>query len=460
MSMRPETERRILMQNIRHWIATSVLLLITVCAASAAFAGATAYVVHGIPGEDLGLDPNLPVDVSINGDCALEGITFGEIVGPLAFEEDTYDFAIALANADFPCSEDPVIEAPGVLLEDGINYSIVAHLKEDGDTTASVLINDLSTSRRKTRANVYHLAAAPAVDVKFKSTRYWWYRRLIRDLANGEGESKKLKAGHYNVKIFPAGSRRPVSDPVSVVFKRNTAYAVYAVGSLKNKTFTLLLTDLESAEPRNASVFVVHGIPGDDLGLDPDLPVDVSINGDCALEEFMFGEIIGPIELPEGSYDIAIGLANADEPCSEEPVINADDVKLYGNLSYSIVAHLSEKIEPTASVFLNNLSAYRYFPRVNVFHTAAAPRVDIRFERSHLLSWRRTLKDVGNGEGDDLLLFRGAWDVSILPAGGNTPVFGPTRLKFKSNKAYLAYAVGSLTNKTFTVLLTSTSAVH
>ena len=56
-------------------------------------------------------------------------------------------------------------------------------------------------------------------------------------------------------------------------------------------------------------VYVVHGINGTDLGLSEALPVDVSLNGACALPGFTFGEIVGPLELPVGSYDIAIGLA-------------------------------------------------------------------------------------------------------------------------------------------------------
>ena len=47
-------------------------------------ADVTAYVIHGIDGDDFNLDPELPVDVFISGlGCALPGFKFGDRVGPL-----------------------------------------------------------------------------------------------------------------------------------------------------------------------------------------------------------------------------------------------------------------------------------------------------------------------------------------------------------------------------------------
>jgi hypothetical protein len=56
----------------------------------------------------------------------------------------------------------------------------------------------------------------------------------------------------------------------------------------------------------NAKVYVVHGIPGRDLGLQPSLPVDVSVNGACALTRFKYTDTVGPIELPAGSYNVTV----------------------------------------------------------------------------------------------------------------------------------------------------------
>ena len=441
-------------------MAAASLAVLGLAHASSAMAQGTVYVVHGIPGDDLGLPTDLPVDVSVNGACALEGFVFGDIVGPLPFEAGSYDIDIALADEANPCGNDPVISAPGVQIEDGKNYSIVAHFDEFGGLTASAFVNNLSKGKYGARVNVAHTAAAPAVDVRLRRDGkgwYWWRRgATIRDVSNGQIADRYVRPGNYNVTLSAAGSRDTAFGPVPASFDRGTAYGVYAVGSLSTGSLTLLATTLENAPSATADVFVVHGIPGADLGLDPALPVDVSVNGACALPGFTFGEIVGPLDLPEGSYDIAIGLANDASPCSEAPVIEANGLELVADESYSIVAHLTEDGAPTATAFANDTFANRYYANVNVFHTAAAPRVDVKFQRSNWRYWNRFLRDVGNGEAGSTLLFRGGWDTSIRAAGTSTTVFGPAELDLERRTAYLVYAVGSLTNNTFTVLIATT----
>lgn len=434
---------------------TLCALMVALGVVSAASADATVYVAHGIPGQDLGLDPALPVDVSINGGCALTGFAFGEIVGPLALPAGSYDIAISLADPENPCGNPPVIEASGVELMDGVNYSIIAHLTEDGAPTASVFVNDLSTGKYTSRLNVFHTAAAPTVDVKIqRAWSWWWPAAWLWDVSNGDQGTVELIYGAYDVKIFPAGSYQAVFGPAEVDLERDTAYAVFAVGSLANETFTLLVQPLENAAPPPASVYVVHGIPGEDLGTDPALPVDVSVNGACALPGFTFGEIVGPLALDAGSYDIAIALADPENPCGNPPVIEAAGIELESGKSYSIVAHLTADGAATASVFVNDVASRKYTARVNVFHTAAAPAVDIQVKRVNPSWWpARWFRDVANGDSASKDFFYGDWNVTFFPAGSEDAVFGPVPLTLERSATYLVYAVGSLANETFTVLL-------
>jgi hypothetical protein len=207
------------------------------------------YVVHGIPGEDLGLDPALPVDVSVNGACALEGFAFGDIVGPIALPADMYDIAISPANEDEPCGSDPVIEA-SVELMGGVNYSIVAYLDDDGSPTAGLFENDLTpTGRGKARLIVQHTANAPTVDLSVRRDGPESPGLDIYDFMNGDQAAAEVRPGEWYVSIAPAGSGMPVFGPVAVELSPYSAYLVYAVGSVDTGSFTLLLERIGGLKP-------------------------------------------------------------------------------------------------------------------------------------------------------------------------------------------------------------------
>jgi hypothetical protein len=207
------------------------------------------YVVHGIPGEDLGLDPDLLVDVSVNGACALEGFAFGDIVGPIALAADTYDIAISLENENDPCGNDPVIEA-SVDLMGGVNYSIVAYLSEDGSPTAGLFENDVTpTGRGMARLIVQHTAAAPAVDISVRRDGPMSPGLDIYDFMNGDQAAAEVRPGEWDVAITPAGGDIPVFGPVTVELSPYAAYLVFAVGSVDTGSFTLLLERIGGLKP-------------------------------------------------------------------------------------------------------------------------------------------------------------------------------------------------------------------
>jgi hypothetical protein len=217
---------------------------------------------------------------------------------------------------------------------------------------------------------------------------------------------------------------------------------------------TVLVAAPAARAAGNASVYVVHGIPGQDLGLDPALPVDVSVGGSCAIPGFEFGEIVGPVPLPAGTYAVAVSLANPDAPCSNPPVIGPVDVPFAAGENASVVAHLSATGAPTASKFVNDLSRIRLGrARALVHHVAKAPAVDVTLKRAgFFFPVRLTLADLTNPEQAGGQLLAGLWRVSIAPAGEKTPVFGPVRAFFKPFSTYLIYAVGSLDTGSFTLL--------
>lgn len=204
---------------------------------------ATITVVHGIPGADLGLADELPVDVLVNGEiCLLTDFEFGDISDRVQLAPGTYDVEVRLS--DGACGGAVAIDAPGVEVPAGVNASIVAHLDTEGAPTASVYVNDLDPAGLyRARVAVHHTANAPAVDITatrtFEGGR--WSNPFIHvsDVENPAQAVADTWVGPYEVEIFPAGGDEPVfAAPVSLV---GSYYAVYAVGSLENGTFTLLV---------------------------------------------------------------------------------------------------------------------------------------------------------------------------------------------------------------------------
>jgi len=211
-----------------------------------------------------------------------------------------------------------------------------------------------------------------------------------------------------------------------------------------------------------ASVYVVHGIPGADVGLPAGAPVDVSVNGACFLPGFSFGRIEGPVSLPAGDYTVAISPANAGAPCSNPAVIGPVTVPLGAGEDATLIAHLTDTGVPTASKFRNDLSATgRGRSRVLVHHAAAAPGVDVTVSRNfrNPVAPSLTVPDFANGDQAVAPVKAGQWQVAIAPAGTAAPVFGPAGLGLHPFSAYLVYAVGSVSSGSFTLLVKEISGL-
>jgi hypothetical protein len=215
-------------------LVVAVLALMLMVGFASANNEATVYVVHGIPG--------VLVDVEVEGvGCALQGFDFGDIAGPLSLPEGTYNIKIRPANAMNPCSEMPVIEAD-VPFAAGENVTVVAHLDDMGNPTASKFDNDFSpTGRGKARLIVHHTAYAPMVDVKVSRNGGNSPKVMVNDFSNGDQAVTETRPGDWFVSIMPAGSMTPVFGPTPVELEPFTAYRIYAVGDVAGGTFTLLV---------------------------------------------------------------------------------------------------------------------------------------------------------------------------------------------------------------------------
>jgi len=201
-----------------------------------------------------------------------------------------------------------------------------------------------------------------------------------------------------------------------------------------------------------ASVLVVHGIPGRDVaaGLDPQLPVDVQVNGAvCLLKNFTFGQIAGPFDLPAGSYSIAISLANPVSPCSNAAVISANVTLTAGEFG-AVVAQLSTTGAPTAGVYPIDVSPIAAgSQRFVVVHAADAPTVQVHGGSLGKNPEAFTFPLAEGAEAEKTVPSRAKFQATIA-AGGAT--FGPVDVVGGGQGLFAIFAVGKAGSGSVTLL--------
>jgi hypothetical protein len=189
------------------------------------------------------------------------------------------------------------------------------------------------------------------------------------------------------------------------------------------------------ASAQMAYVYAVHGIPGAN-----GFPVDIAVDGACAVTGFTFGTVGGPLSLSAGPHIVQVYVANTMNPCSGSPALSANP-SLEAGKSYALAAHLTAAGAPTLSGFeldLSNLGPGQ--GRFIVHHTAQAPCVDVTVTRGDNTRNAVNVPNFCNGAQIPAAFRPGDWNVT-LSVGGN-PVFGPTPVNLKPKTAQLIFAVG------------------
>jgi len=217
-----------MLKKLPFLLSLVLVLALGVTGVAAGGHGASIYVIHGIPG-----DNGFPVDVSVDGACALPNFTFGTRAGPLSLPAGTYTIAVH-APADGMCGGAAAIGPVDLTFADGDNKTIIAHLTATGAPTANVFDNDFSpTGRGQARLIAHHTAAAPAVDVVVARDYFGGGPRISEPgSANGDQFATELRPGDWQVTLELGGA--PVYGPTMLTLKPFTAYSVYAVGVFPN----------------------------------------------------------------------------------------------------------------------------------------------------------------------------------------------------------------------------------
>src|SRR4051812_4975427 len=206
---------------------------------------------------------------------------------------------------------------------------------------------------------------------------------------------------------------------------RSTLLAGTAAGILACATLAIPAHALSDSA---ADLSVLHGVP--------DTPVDVWVNGALTLDDFQPGALAGPLELPAGTYSVAITAPDAKD--ASAPVIGPVDLQLAAGTSYTAVAHLGADGKPTATLFTNDLATTAPGQgRLTVRHTAAAPAVDI------LAGGTAVVSGLTNPDEAKLDLPAGNVSAAVALAGTTDPVIGPADVEVADGVNTIVYAWGS-----------------
>lgn len=193
---------------------------------------------------------------------------------------------------------------------------------------------------------------------------------------------------------------------------------------------TGLLATTATAVTETSDVTVVHGIPG--------ATVDVYVNGDLLLEDFVPMDTAGPLALGVATYDIEVFAANADPGTATAIIDQMVDVPAAG-LDLDLVAAYTAAGDPVLSAFVNETGRTGAdVADIVVRHTAAAPAVDVRAGGAVVIA------DLANPDEDAVAVPTGTYAIDVVATGGDTAVIGPVDLAVEAGTRYTVYAVGSL----------------
>jgi hypothetical protein len=209
---------------------------------------------------------------------------------------------------------------------------------------------------------------------------------------------------------------------------------------------SLTPTSAHAAESGNATVSVLHAVPG--------LTVDVYANGEELIPDFEPGTLSDPLEIPAGSYDLQV-FADGDDPGSADPAIEANGVEVPAGANASVVAHLDADGNPVLTPFVNDTSATAPGEaRVTVRHTAAAPAVDVRADGAVLFG------DVTNPNEGTADVPAGPYSADVALAGTEDVVIGPADLDLAEGTNTIVYAWGSAADDNLQLAVQSIDGLH
>ncbi|MGD2101926.1 MAG: DUF4397 domain-containing protein [Acidimicrobiia bacterium] len=213
------------MRKLRLAVLSAALVVVPALGAMGQSSEGEVIVVHGVP--------NLTVDVYVNGDLTLEDFEYGDVAGPLALPEGSYDLEVYAADSD-PDADDPALTG-STDLPAGAVATIAAYLQEGGTPTLGVFVeNNGSIAAGEARVTARHLADFGPVDILANGGA------VFEGVTNGQGGDADVPADTYNIQITVAGDPGTVAFDADVPLAEGTNTIAYAIGSIADANFQVV----------------------------------------------------------------------------------------------------------------------------------------------------------------------------------------------------------------------------
>jgi hypothetical protein len=223
-------------------VAASVAFALPAAAADTA----TVSVLHAVP--------EATVDVCANGDELIPDFKPGTLAGPLQLPAGTYTIKIVAGEGDTNCDADALIGPADVTVAAGKNYTVVAHLTEDGKLTATPYENDTeAVDAGQGTLVARHVAEAPEVEVFVNGDSVGSFsnpEQIGPAALPADDYDVELKVDGTVVKTTPATSAVPVAEGESTI--------AYAWGTADDLQIAVQTVKLGHSSP--------SGVPGGESG--------------------------------------------------------------------------------------------------------------------------------------------------------------------------------------------------
>lgn len=220
------------------------------------------------------------------------------------------------------------------------------------------------------------------------------------------------------------------------------------------------------AQPsRTASVYFIHGLPGDELD-DPSesldfpnsLPVDilVGLNGTGTMNLYysnvQFGNVQGPLSLTTGTYTIQVRQANLTTP-GTGPLYVTGTLAVRSGEVHSSLIHIATTGLPRITNFLNDKSRVGVTSARVVFrHGSRNGAVDLSLQSTLGLPGI-SANNLSNGQQSAVsTLATGPYTLTVKPAGQTTNLLPPSATFLLPKNLHAFYLVGSSARGTLQVI--------